>query len=809
MPTTGQAVLHYEIGAKLGAGGMGEVFRARDTRLGREVALKFISPAFRDDPDRRARLLKEAQAASALRSPAIATTYDIGESGSDLFIIMELVDGEPLSERFKRGPLDVPAVLRLTGQVADALDEAHGLGIIHRDIKSANLLLTQRGRIKILDFGLAKTLGTSGLGADEPTLAETQLGTVVGTVSYMSPEQALGKKVDHRSDLFSLGVVMYEGLTGRLPFVGKTLAAVVDQIIRQEPPALARLNYDVPVRLQDIVRKLLSKTTSSRYQSAKELLIDLTTLRRDLEFKESRFESSSRSTFTPTVSESSATTVAVLPFANITREPTDDWIGSGIAETVTADLKTIRGLTVLGRERVFDALRDLGSSDSGSLDERVSINVGQQLGATWLISGGYQRLGDVIRITARGVDVASGTVIRTVKIDGQISDIFGLQDKIVYELSQGINLKLNPSEVAAIERQETKSVEAYEMRSRAMMNLMEGSPQALDRAIHLLEKATSEDADYAAAWAALGAAYDFKGQFLSLRDLSLKAVDMERRAIAIDPQLADAHRWLGMALLSVTRYDEAIVAIEEALRLEPGDANVYSALGRAYWIGKGDLDAGVSHLERAAEINPDLGYAHLQLGLMYAIRGDYTKAERSCQYAIDMQERFVSGREGLQIIGAYTRLGYVHYLRGEYEKALQILEQQVEALSASGHALRERSLIELNYKIGATYVRMGRKEDAERYFSRALKSFDGRLARGADDPFTKYYIAGLYALREDTDHALRYFEQTLEHLPALNRTRASLDPDFASLRQDPRMMALLTSPPGKATAPQSAGGVVS
>ena len=810
MPTTGQAVLHYEIGAKLGAGGMGEVFRARDTRLGREVALKFIAPPFRDDPDRRARLLKEAQAASALRSPAIATTYDIGESGSDLFIIMELVDGEPLSERLKQGPLDVPTVLRLTGQVADALDEAHGLGIIHRDIKSANLLLTRRGRIKILDFGLAKTLGTNGAaGADEPTLAETQLGTVVGTVSYMSPEQALGKTVDHRSDLFSLGVVMYEALTGRLPFVGKTLAAVVDQIIRQEPPAIARLNYDVPERLQNIVRKLLSKATSSRYQSAKELLIDITTLRRDLELEASHLGSSARSTPAPAVSESSATTVAVLPFANITREPTDDWIGSGIAETVTADLKTIRGLTVLGRERVFDALRDLGSSDSGSLDEGVSIGVGQQLGASWLISGGYQRLGDLIRITARGVDVASGTVLRTVKIDGQISDIFGLQDKIVYELSQGINLKLNPSEVAAIERQETKSVDAYEARSRAMMNLMEGTPQALDRAIHLLEKATSEDADYAAAWAALGAAYDFKGQFLSLRDLSLKAVAMERRAISIDPQLADAHRWLGMALLSVARYDESIAAIQDALRLEPGDANVYSALGRAYWIGKGDLDAGIAHLERAAEINPDLGYAHLQLGLMCAIRGDYTEAEHACRRAIDMQERFVSGREGLQIIGAYTRLGYVHYLRGEYAEALQILEEQVEALSASGHALKERSLIELHYKIGATYVRMGNEEDAERYFARALKSFDRRLARGADDPFTKYYIAGLYALREDPDHALRYFEQTLEHLPALNRTRASLDPDFAALREDPRMVALLTPRPGHAAAPQSAGGVVS
>ena len=318
MPSTGHTVLHYELGDKLGAGGMGEVFRARDTRLGREVALKFISPQYREDTDRRSRLLKEAQAASALRSPAIATTYDIGEEGLDLFIVMELVEGEPLSDRLKRGPLRVAEVLRMAGQVADALDEAHGLGIIHRDIKSANLIMTPRGRVKILDFGLAKTIGRGALG-EQQTMAETQLGMVVGTVSYMSPEQALGKKVDHRSDLFSLGVVMYESLTGRLPFVGDTFAAVVDQILRQEPPALARLNYDAPARLQDIVRKLLTKSATARYQNARDLLIDIKTLQKDLEL-ETQLGSTDLSSVTRAPAVPTKRTVAVLPFANITRE---------------------------------------------------------------------------------------------------------------------------------------------------------------------------------------------------------------------------------------------------------------------------------------------------------------------------------------------------------------------------------------------------------------------------------------------------------------------------------------------------------
>ena len=275
-----------------------------------------------------------------------------------------------------------------------------------------------------------------------------------------------------------------------------------------------------------------------------------------------------------------------------------------------------------------------------------------------------------------------------------------------------MQLHLRDSEMAAIERRETASVEAYENRSRAMMNIMDGSPQALDHAILLLEKATTQDPEYAAAWAALALAYDFKGSFTSLRELSEKAVTVGRRAIQLDPSLADAHRWLGSALLSLGRFDEAISAIGEAVRLEPDGAGAHQSLARGYWIGRGDIVAGIGELERAIAINPDLGYAHLQLGLLYALQGRYVEAERSCNVAVDLQERFVSGKEGLRIVGAHTRLGYGHYLQGRPLEAIPLYQQEVAALSASDHALKERSLIELQVKLSAAHQALGQTEEA-------------------------------------------------------------------------------------------------
>ena len=793
MPPIGTIVQHYEIGPRLGSGGMGEVYRARDMRLGRPVALKFISPDHDQDPDRRERLLKEARAASLLRSPAVATTYDISEDNGTLFIVMELVEGQALADRLQRGPLSIRQTLGMTLQIADALDEAHGLGIVHRDIKTANLILETNGRVKILDFGLAKFTGPAVERNNAQTMAQTSLGMVVGTVSYMSPEQALGRPVDTRSDLFSLGIVMYESLTGRLPFQGDATTAVVDALVHDEPPPLSRLNYDIPAQLEDVVRKLLRKDPAARYQSARELLVDLRAITQDLDRGARPLPGSSASGLDvaprPATSPPPTNAVAVIPFSNITREPADDWIGSGIAETVTADLKSIEELSIIGRERVFDALRVLGSSDA--LDERMAIEVGRQLRATWLVTGGYQRLGDLVRITARFVEVGSGAVERTVKIDGTIGDIFSLQDQIVFELSQGMQLTLKDSERVEIERQETHSVEAYENRSRAMMNIMEGSPQALDHAIVLLEKATRLDPSYAAAWAALALAYDFKGSFMSLRELSEKAIEVGRRATELNPKLADAHRWLGSALLSLGRFDEAISAIREAARLEPDDAGVHQSLARAYWVGRGDIDAGIAELEHALAINPDLGYAHLQLGLLYALRGNYVKAERSCRVAIDLQERIMSGKEGLRIVGAYARLGYVFYLQGRYPEAIKIYEQGVATLANSDHALKERSLIELHTKLAATYQHMHRPVDANRHFTEAVTRFERRIARGADDPATKYYIASLYGLQGNAEKAVRYLRESIAELPALNRVRAGADPDFDPIRSDPAFVEAL------------------
>ena len=326
-----------------------------------------------------------------------------------------------------------------------------------------------------------------------------------------------------------------------------------------------------------------------------------------------------------------------------------------------------------------------------------------------------------------------------------------------------------------------------------MMNILEGSPQALDHAILLLEKATRQDPNYAAAWAALALAYDFKGSFMSLRELSEKAVEVGRRATQLNPKLADAHRWLGSALLSLGRFEEAIAAISVAARLEPDDSSAHQSLARAYWIGRGDIEAGIAEMERALAINPDLGYGYLQLGLLYALRGNYVKAERACRVAVDLQDRFLSGKEGLQIVGAHTRLGYVYYLQSRYSEAIKLYEQEVVALAASDHALKERSLIELHVKLAATYQRMDRATDANRHFTEAVTRFERRIARGADDQATKYYIASLYGLRGDAEKAVRYLRESIAELPALNRTRAGADPDFDPIRSDPAFAEALAA----------------
>jgi TolB-like protein/Flp pilus assembly protein TadD len=780
---------------------MGEVYLAEDTRLGRRIALKSLTTADQADPEARARLIREARAAALLRSPHVAVTYDLVEQGKSIYIAMEFVEGELLSDRIARGPLPIADGLDIALQVADALDEAHGHSIVHRDIKSANLMLTPRHLVKVLDFGLAKFL--RGPTADEVrTMAQvTMPGMVVGTLSYMAPEQLTGGAIDHRADLFSAGVVLYEMLAGRLPFVGATMPEIADRILHQEPDAIARYNYAVPADVETILRKSLEKQPDYRYQSARELYVDLVNARRRLSSGEMSarrasawrgpIEFSDPAAAMPAAPRLPASgsspaaegqrSIAVLTFANITGNPDDDWIGQGIAETLTADLKNLRALSVIPREQIFDQLRNV-TIVGHALDERQAIDIGRHLGAWWVLTGGYQHLGPRIRITAYVIEVLTGRLANTVKLDGTMEQIFELQDQVVMQIAKSLDLHIESTELEAAGKADARSVEAYESFARGMLNLRIAGRESLERAITLFERAIELDPNYAEAVTGLGAAYELKASFLSLPALNAKAVALLRQAVQLNPSLMEAKSRLGMALLDQGDADGAIEVLEQVVRQQPDNAMGRGALGRAYWLGKGRIEDGIRELEASVALNPDSGYTYLQLSLLYALSQQLDEAERTALAAVALQEKAMSGTQGLLVVGAHARLGYVRYLRGAYDEALGEYRRELDFLGPSDHALRERTLIELEQKIGAAYLRKGDKEQSEAHLQQALNLFTGRLAAGADDPFTRYYVATIFALRRDAVAARRHLDRPLAEVAEFTRWRLPHDPDFEEVR---------------------------
>jgi len=775
---TGKTILQYHIGLRLGSGGMGEVYIADDRRLGRQVALKFLPSDRRRDADSRARLFREAQAASLLQSPHIAVTYDLVEHGDAMFIAMEYVEGELISDRIARGPLPVSESLDIAAQVADALDEAHGRGVTHRDIKSANLIQTRRGLVKVLDFGLAKMEIPTSVEATlqtKPDIFVTAPGMVLGTIAYMAPEQLRGDAVDHRVDLWALGVVLYEMLTGSLPFRGNTLAAVFDQILHRDPPPPSTLNPAVPLDVDHIVRRALQKTPVSRYNAARDMY---NTLRQALRRLEAGKTSSGS---TPAPVESAERTIAVLTFTNVTGDPADDWIGTGIAETVTADLKNVHDVTVIPRAQVFEQVKNV-QADAARSNDGLAVDVGRRLGAWWVVSGAYQRIGDRIRITAQLIEVPKGALLRTLKVDGRVDEIFELQDRIVFDLSRSLNVKLGKAEAEAIERDETSSVEAFEAYSRGVLNMRSAGRDAIDRAIALFERAVQLDPKYASAWSALGGAYSLKGGFLGMTTLLEKAIEPLRRALALNPSLVNAHVWLGTALAGLGRLDEGMALLHKAVEIEPDNADAHQTLARAYWLWKGMVPEGIAELRRALALNPEAGYTHLQLSMLEALSGNLDAAEAAAREAIALQERAMSGTEGLLIVGAYARLGYVHYLRGHYDSAYAEFRRELEWVNMSDHALRERTVIELHQKISAVHHARGEQAEAIRFGDLAIQAHARRVAAGADDPATRYYIAAVYARRGDVEHAREHLALPSSRMPQFTRWRLERDIEFDSIR---------------------------
>jgi serine/threonine protein kinase/Flp pilus assembly protein TadD len=802
--SAGTRIGRYEIRAQLGVGGMGEVYLAQDTKLDRKVALKILPPEVAANQDRMRRFTQEAKAAAALNHPHIAHIYEIGEADGTHFIAMEYVEGQSLEAEINGRALDTAEIVTISTQIADALDEAHSRGITHRDLKPSNIVITPRGQVKVIDFGLAKMayVFDQPAASDITTRLKTSPGVVLGTAPYMSPEQVLGREIDHRTDIFSFGVLLYQMATGRLPFTGPTTTELVEQIIHAQPEAIARFNYDAPVELERITRKCLEKDRERRYQSAREIVIDLHNLRRESEAISAGRSESARTTSPPagvkdrsapwpvllrsrpalvaitsviviaaavvlalrfrgpsTLAPPEIKSLAVLPLDNLSGDPTQDYFADGMTEELTTSLAKIGALRVISRTSVMQY--------KGT--RKLLPEIARELNVDAIVEGSVQRAGNRVKITAQLIHAPTDRHLWAETYERDLKDVLSLQSEVAGNIAREIQVKLTPQEQAHLTSARAVNPEAYDYYLRGKFRASRINRADNQAAIELLERAVTIDPNFATGHAELARAYTTK----------------------LDHFAPQEQQW----------EEKAFASVEKALSLDPDLAEAHLARGVLLWTHAYHFphERAVQEYRRALSLNPNLDEAHHQLCSVYLHVGLFDKALQEIRTAVAINPS--------NNVAQY-RVGVTYLYQGKDKDALEVFYKFPEAGNPSLWA----------YQTAWALFNLGRKDEASKTVEEFLRkypedtgavySFGAMLAAAAGDEHkaeemirsgqekgkgfihfhhTAYNIACAYVLLNKPEQALKWLQMAADDglpcYPLFER-----DHDLDNLRQDPRFI---------------------
>ncbi|MBS1811557.1 MAG: protein kinase [Acidobacteria bacterium] len=789
---------HYRLQSLLGKGGMGEVYLAEDTQLERKVALKVLPAAFTSDADRVRRFAREAKAASALNHPNILTIHEIGHEQNTHYIATEFIAGETLRERLAREKLSLPTALDIAIQIASALAAAHEAGIVHRDIKPENVMLRDDGLVKVLDFGLAKLMErksdreSAQLGEDDPTLplslrpsvspSQTNPGTVIGTPSYMSPEQARGQDVDARSDIFSLGVLLYEMLAGRAPFAGVNALDVIGAILHQAPAPLTNYAADVPPELQRIVTKALCKDRDERYPQAKDLLQDVKSLQQELAFAArlqgvqtaeamaTRIQPAESATQEVTAvrtsssaeiilgeikrhktgafvllfilvaaaigfgfylfgknTESAIESLAVLPFTNQNRDAETEYLSDGLTESIINNLTQLPALRVIARNSAFHF--------KGKEDDPLSA--GQTLGVGAVVVGRVLQRGENLTVSVELVDVRNNKQLWGHQYNRKLADVFAVQEEIAKEISEKLRLKLRGVAGQPLAKRPTENLKAFQYYMQGRMYVQRRTHEDVLESIRYYEKAIQEDRNYALAYAGLADAYANLGSRGDIAPLEArqKAEEAARKALALDDDLAESHAAVGQVyvMFAPSNFPLGDREIRQAIELSPGLALAHYRLGISL-VRQGRLDEGLVELMKARELDPLSPIIARAVAIPYHFKRDYVQSLNLVRQANELGPPFSSTWE----IGVYIQNRLFNEALAELEKAKR--ERQHDPI--------------LTYNTGMVYAAQGKRTEA----IQVIQELEAMSGAGLSQA---HWIAKIYATLNEKELALMWLERGL------------------------------------------------